>query len=411
MRRETGNRTAFFAAALMALSLQVVVISKAAIADALLNCFVTVTMLSLLRHYLTGSKNYLLAAFTASGFGMLTKGPIAMLIPAAVTFLFYLQQRKFREWLALILNPSGIAVFLLISMPWYLLEYQDQGDAFIQGFFLKHNINRFNTSFETHSGSIFYYFPVLLLGMMPFTGLIFSLAFRLKSMLGDPGNRFLLTWFSFVFAFFSLSGTKLPHYIIYGYTPLFILMAKVFPKVTHPWRTALWPVLALLVLTSLPLLLPEAIDRAGSGYVTFALEAAREITGKPYMLVMAGTALLVAAIPFLPRLSPEGKAIATGTVFTLLINLYLFPLAGRLLQEPVKEAALLARREGYKTVMWKAYYPSFLVYSQSFVEKRDPRAGDIVLTTADKLEKAGLPATALYSRYGIVLAKIRNSSN
>lgn len=408
MRKETGNRTAFLSAALMALSLQVVVISKAAIADALLNCCIAITMLSLLKHYRTGSKASLLAAFAAAGLGMLTKGPIAMLIPAAVTFLFYLQEKKPGAWFRTVLNPSGIALFLLISMPWYILEYQDQGMAFIQGFFFKHNISRFNTSFEQHSGSLFYYVPVLLLGMMPFTGLLFSVAFRLKTLLADPVNRFLFIWFCFVFAFFSLSGTKLHHYIIYGYTPAFILMARTFSLNTGTGRTAVWPILFLLLLGCLPLLLPEAINRSGSGYATFALMGAREITGLPFMLVMAGMALLVAAIQFLPRFSRETKLIAVGMVFTLLVNLYLFPLAGRLLQEPVKEAALLARKEGYKTVMWKAYYPSFLVYSQSFVEKRDPHAGDVVMTTSNELEKSGLPARILFSRYGIVLAEIRN---
>jgi 4-amino-4-deoxy-L-arabinose transferase-like glycosyltransferase len=37
--------------------------------------------------------------------------------------------------------------------------------------------------------------------------------------LHDPLRRFLWIWFAFVLAFFSLSGTKLPHYVLYGCTP------------------------------------------------------------------------------------------------------------------------------------------------------------------------------------------------
>ena len=82
------------------------------------------------------------------------------------------------------------------------------------------------------------------------------------------------------------------------------------------------------------------------------------------------------------------------------------PLGGKLLQEPVKEAALLAKKEGYKIVMWESYNPSFLVYSESFVEKRRPEPGEVVLTTVKQLDQLQHP-TVLYSKYGIVMAKLR----
>lgn len=409
MRRMIGARQAFFAAVLMTFSLQVFVISKAAVADALLNCFIAITMLSLLGYYSTGSKKYLMTAFATTGMGMLAKGPVAVLVPSAVSFIFCLQEKKLKEWFSMIFYPPGAGIFLLITLPWYLLEYQDQGMAFIEGFFFKHNISRFSTPLERHSGSLLYYFPVLLAGMMPFTGLLFSVAFRIRTLFRDSLNRFLILWFCFVFVFFSLSGTKLPHYIIYGYTPVFILMARVLPPdLPHPWRTAVWPIVFLLLLAALPLLLPVATDRLDYGYATFALRAAAENTGLTFMLVMTGGALLITAIQLLPRVSAPARLVATGMVFSLLLNIYLFPLAGKILQQPVKEAALLARQEGYKTVMWKVYYPSFLVYSQTFVERRDPQPGDMVLTSADVLEKSGKDAVVFYSRYGIVLARMMN---
>ncbi len=145
VRKESGNRQAFLAAAMMVLSLQIVVIAKAAIADGLLNCLLAITMFSLLNHFKTGSKRSLYLAFTAAGFGMLTKGPIAILIPAAVSFLFAIEEGLFKKWIRMIFNPVGILLFVSIALPWYLLEYRDQGMAFIEGFFFKHNLSRFNT--------------------------------------------------------------------------------------------------------------------------------------------------------------------------------------------------------------------------------------------------------------------------
>ena len=406
MRREIGNRQAFFAAALMVLSLQVMVIAKAAIADGVLNFFLALTMFSLLHHYKTGSKQALHLAFAAAGFGMLTKGPIALIIPVAVTFLFSLQERSLKQWFLMILSPTGIMLFLAIALPWYLLEYREQGMAFVEGFFFKHNISRFNTSFEGHSGSLFYYVPVIILGLTPFTGLFFTVLFNLKTLLSDRLNRFLLIWFGFVFLFFSLSETKLPHYMIYGYTPLFILMARALPLSQHTKSFAVWPLLLLAALACLPLLLPVALQKIDDGYIRAILDGATGLTGQSYLLIIGAALVGVSAIPFLPRLSDEWKLIATGIIFALLVNLYLMPFAGKLMQEPVKEAALIAKEKGYKIVMWKIYNPSFLVYSDSFVERRAPEKGEIVLTSVKQLDKLESPAV-LYSKYGIVMVKLR----
>jgi 4-amino-4-deoxy-L-arabinose transferase-like glycosyltransferase len=406
VRKESGNRQAFLAAAIMVLSLQVMVIAKAAIADGVLNCLLAITMFGLLRHYKTGSKQALYLAFAAAGFGMLTKGPIAVIIPFAVTFLFSLHERTLKTWIRMICNPAGIILFFCIALPWYLLEYRDQGMAFIEGFFFKHNISRFSSSFEGHSGSLLYYVPVTILGLMPFTGLFFTVLFNLKTLLSDRVNRFLLIWFTFVFLFFSLSGTKLPHYMIYGYTPLFILMARALPMCRHPKSLALWPLILLTALACFPLLVQVALQKIDDLYIRAILEAAAGLTAENYLPVIGAAIAATSAIPFLHRVSAEWKLISTGVILSLLINLYLMPFAGKLMQEPVKEAALMAKEKGYKIVMWKTYNPSFLVYSESFVEKRDPEPGEIVLTTVKQLDKLAYH-TVLYSKYGIVMVKLR----
>ena len=48
-------------------------------------------------------------------------------------------------------------------------------------------------------------------------------------------------WFTVVFVFFSFSGTKLPHYLVYGITPLFILMARHRDLLTNRWLALLPP--------------------------------------------------------------------------------------------------------------------------------------------------------------------------
>ncbi|NTW55845.1 MAG: glycosyltransferase family 39 protein [Chlorobiaceae bacterium] len=408
MRREIGNRTAFLASAIMVLSLQITVIAKASLSDAVLNCFIALSMLSLLRHYTTGSKHSLLIVFGAAALGMLTKGPIAVMIPVAVSFLFSLWEGTLKSWFKMVFYPPGIVLFLCIALPWYILEYREQGMAFIEGFFVKHNYTRFSSTLEGRSGSFFYYLPVLIVGMMPFTGLLISAILNIRTLLTEKINRFLFIWFALVFVFFSFSGTKLHHYIIYGYTPLFILMARSFPLDRNPRLSVVWPTIFFAFIALLPLIIPEAMHLIKFGYFTYVLQAAAGLIGHAHVVLTVTAALLVIIIQFLPKLSPPAKLLATGVVFILFVNLYLFPLAGKLLQEPVKEAALLSKKEGYKTILWRVRQPSFLVYSESLAEMRDPLPGEIVLTTADELVKTGKKVVLLYSKYGIVLAKIMN---
>ena len=217
LRELKGERTALCAAIAMATSLEIPVIAKAATADAVLNLFVTAAMLSAYLFYHSGRRAYLYASFALMGLGFLTKGPVAFVIPFVTTLFFYLSKRDFRSWLRAAFNPVGIVIFLVVALPWYVAQYLQQGDAFIQAFFFKHNLGRFQDAMESHSGNVFYYVPIVLLGVLPYTTVLLGTLARFKTLWRDDLSRYALIWFLFVFIFFSLSGTKLPGYIL----PLF----------------------------------------------------------------------------------------------------------------------------------------------------------------------------------------------
>ncbi|NTV67101.1 MAG: glycosyltransferase family 39 protein [Chlorobaculum sp.] len=406
VRRERNETEAILATALMALSLQVSIIAKAAIADAVLNLCLAVTLTALFNHWRTKRRSWIYVAFAAMGFGMLDKGPVALLIPGAVSFLFFLVQKELKAWFRAMLNPTAIALFLVIALPWYLLEYREQGQAFIDGFFMKHNVGRFGGSMEGHSGSLLYYIPVVLVGLMPSTGLFFGLFTKLRERLADPLWQFCMIWFAFVFVFFSLSGTKLPHYMIYGYTPLFILFGAELSKIERSWLLALWPTGLLLILAALPLVLRQLMPSMENLFIQAQLQGfLTEMAANRFSLLMLAAAALCMILQFLPRLASSLRFILGGALLTFSFNFIAMPMASRVMQEPVKEAALLARKEGLKIVMWKVYYPSFFVYSGSFAERRHPEPGEVTLTTIDRLEKLG-PVETLYGKYGIMLVRM-----
>ncbi len=406
VRRERNESEALLTTALLVLSIQVSIIAKAAIADALLNCTLAVSLLAIFRYWRHQRRSSVYIAFTAIGLGVLAKGPIAILIPVAVSLPFFLIQGELKAWFRAVLNPTAIALFLVIVLPWYTLEYMDQGQAFIDGFFMKHNIGRFNGSMEGHSGALYYYFPVVLVGIMPSTGILLAAVARFRQRLADPLYQFCLIWFGFVFLFFSLSGTKLPHYMIYGYTPLFMILGYELSRSPRPWLHALWPAGLLLLLAAVPMVLVKVIPTMTSLFVRTQLQGLLDqMSAGRFSMLMVAAALLCMLLQALPVIAPSLRFLLGGALLTFSFNFIAMPMAARVMQEPVREAAAIAKKGGLKIVMWKVYYPSFLVYSESLAERRRPEPGEVMLTTIDHVDDFGR-SDRLYGKYGIILARV-----
>jgi 4-amino-4-deoxy-L-arabinose transferase-like glycosyltransferase len=206
-RRRFGTNTALLAAGVMATSLGVYIIGRAGTTDALLNVLIAASMFAAWLHLETGKRAWLYAAFAAIGFGFLAKGPVAILIPFSVTLLFCLMRRDVKTWARAVFDYRGLLLFAAVALPWYVLILHREGWAFVQGFFLKHNVYNFLGTLHGHSGSVVYYIPVVLIGTLPFTAFFIRAVMRAREAWRDDLQCYLWLWFGFVFVFFSLSGT------------------------------------------------------------------------------------------------------------------------------------------------------------------------------------------------------------
>ena len=409
VRRVRDERTAYLAAIITATALEVMVMSRAATADALLNLFIASSMFSVYLYWKEGERRWLLWSFALIGLGFLTKGPVAVLVPLAVSFLFFAVSGDLKRWLRMVFNPAGIGLFLLIAMPWYVAQYLKEGDAFIQGFFFKHNLDRFQGAMERHSGGIFYYLPVVLVAVLPYTAVLLVALGRVKALWRDELSRFALIWFLFVLVFFSLSGTKLPHYVLYGLTGTFLIMALRLGELP----TRLWLFLPQLVLFTVLLLLPEAIAGALPAIKDAYLH--EMLSDYPAHFSLAWRLFFVAAIMFTifcmgeRRFTAGDKLLASGLVSVLGLALFLLPVLGGLQQGPIKEAAAIAKRDHLDVVHWRFNMPSFSVYTQRVTPTRTPLPGDVVLTKAAYLDQLAV-AEVLYRRGGVALVRIAAKS-
>jgi len=397
--------TAFFATLFMIASIQINMISKAAIADSLLNLFIVLSMFSIYDYHKEKKPKQLYWAFFFIALGTLTKGPVAIMIPVIVTLLFYSIRGDFLRWIKMVFNTIGILIFLVVASPWYIAEYLAQGQAFIDGFLFKHNIGRFSSAMESHKGTLFYFIPVLIVGFMPFTYFAIKAIAGVKSYIKDDLKLYLFIWFAFVFLFFSFSGTKLPHYVIYGYTPLFILSALYLQKnVSKAWL--IYPILILLtILLFLPDIATLLKANIRDELAQVLIENAYETFDIWYRLLILSVMFFLL---FLLRFSEKTASIVVGVALAMIIsvNFIVIPTYGKLMQLPIKEAALLAKNKPYKNVvMYGVNTPSFNVYYEGLVSKKRPKSGDIVFTKIPKLKDFKNYKT-LYRKNGFTLIKL-----
>lgn len=400
--------TGLAAAVITATALGVTVIGKAATADALLNVLLAASMFDIYRYYRTRARGTLYRVFAWIGLGFLAKGPVAVLIPFAVSFMFFAWQRELRLWFRTVFNPLGLLIFGAIALPWYIVQYLREGDAFIQGFFFKHNVGRFRSPMEGHGGGVFYYVFIALLLVFPFTSLFVRVFARVRDAARDPLARFLWLWFAFVIVFFSASGTKLPHYLLYGMTPMFILMAQ-HRELLKGRVAALWPVVALFaVLLLLPELLAHFGARSRDPYVLTLLNDLPAAFGSGYRLVVAMALAVVVALMFVRIPAWVGLLIA-GIASVVVIGAALAPAVAELRQAPIREAGRLVEEKDYRPVVSETNTPSFSIYAGRATERRAPRAGDIVLVYAHKRPAAA--HEVLYESRGVALIRLQEAGD
>ena len=161
-------------------------------------------------------------AYLALALGVLTKGPVALVLAAIIwTTTAWAQSRPWvRSWL----HPWPLALLAAVSLPWFLvvtIRYPD----FWRFFILEQHLGRYLTPYIHHQHSFFYYLPILLAFMLPWC-LLLPWALGRQKVRGNPDRVFLLIWAGVVLCFFTLSRGKLAPYILPALLPLALLVGQ-----------------------------------------------------------------------------------------------------------------------------------------------------------------------------------------
>jgi 4-amino-4-deoxy-L-arabinose transferase-like glycosyltransferase len=162
------------------------------------------------------------------GLGVLAKGPAAIVLAGGAIAIWALAKKSWRAAFR-VAHPIAIAAFCLIALPWYAICARRNPD-FLRVFLWQHNVERYATPMFQHRQPFWYFVPIVLLALLPWTVLLWP-AFqegrrllRQKSLAGSPGF-FFACWAVWPVVFFSFSQSKLPGYILPAIAPLALVCA------------------------------------------------------------------------------------------------------------------------------------------------------------------------------------------
>ncbi|WP_416778433.1 lipid IV(A) 4-amino-4-deoxy-L-arabinosyltransferase [Xenorhabdus budapestensis] len=158
------------------------------------------------------------------GMAFLTKGFLALALPVISMIPITIYQKRFLEMVRF--GLLAIICAVLISLPWVIAIALREPDYWHYFFWVEH-IQRFASDHAQHSAPFWYYLPVLILGVIPWLGLLpGALLKSWQEKKNHPEMFFLFCWFFVPLLFFSISKGKLPTYILPFIGPLALMMAK-----------------------------------------------------------------------------------------------------------------------------------------------------------------------------------------
>ncbi len=232
-----GREAAGYSALILSSSMLYVLMSHINTLDMGVTFFITLGIFSLLlaqsEMNVSRQRNWMLLAWVGMALAVLSKGLMGIILPGTAVLLYCLVQRDFTvlkrmHWL------PGMALFLLITGPWFYLVMKANPE-FFERFFIYEHYTRFTTKDLGRYQPWYYFVPILLSGALPWTVLLFDSLRQSGSQSGicravtgnsfNPG-RFLLVWAVFIYAFFSISGSKLPSYLLPMLPALALLMGQ-----------------------------------------------------------------------------------------------------------------------------------------------------------------------------------------
>ena len=210
-----------------------------------LSSFLVAALCSLLlaqtSHTKNSCRNWMWACWILMALATLSKGVIGAAIPAMVFIAYSISTWDWKIWARLRLL-SGTILFLVITAPWFVLVAQ-RNPEFLEFFFIHEHLQRFTDDAHSRTGPIYYFVPLLLIGILPW---VLQIPGAIAQAWSERRREFsagwlLVCWVVVIFAFFSVSRSKLPGYIIPIFPALALLIGNHLDRLLGHTNTMAMP--------------------------------------------------------------------------------------------------------------------------------------------------------------------------
>jgi 4-amino-4-deoxy-L-arabinose transferase len=242
LRREFGWTVAWYATLGLGTCAGWVAYSQIGVTDLPLAATFSTAMLLAMPWVAKGDARSLPLAAALMGLAVLAKGlvPLALAIPLVL-------RGRIRD----LIRWRVVLPFAVVALPWYVLCYLRNGRVFLDVFFGQQTFGRFYSLELLHGQPWWFYIPVLLAGLLPWTPLLGTVARR--SVWSDPRQAFLLAWLVFGLVFFSVAANKLPGYLLPLLPALTALMSIGLSEIRNP---APWLAACAVLMVAFPIAAP-----------------------------------------------------------------------------------------------------------------------------------------------------------
>jgi hypothetical protein len=203
----------------------VFIFAHAAATDMPLAACFAIALLAWYGWYESRRNSYLAVFYFFLALATLAKGPVAPALSVVIILVFVAVKRDWPTILRTLWIP-GVLLYLAVMLPWYV-AVQVRNPGFFRFFILEHNLARFSQNVYHHHQPFWFYLPVFLLAMMPWTILLILAVAERARLIWSEGKQalvvsspkdswplFLLIWMLVPILFFSASQSKLPGYIL-----------------------------------------------------------------------------------------------------------------------------------------------------------------------------------------------------
>ncbi len=242
-RKIFGRREGLFSALVLGTSVGFLAQARMNIIDMTLTFCMTASLGCFLIAVQDGEKRrglYFHLFYLFSALAVLAKGLIGIVLPAGIIFLYVVftqQWRLFREMRLI----TGVPLLLLLCAPWFILV-SIKNPEFARFFFIHEHLERFLTKVHGRYQPPWFFIPILLGCMFPWSLFLPAAVRRLKREKTSSDSaplRFLSLWVIVIFCFFSMSGSKLVPYILPVFPAVALLIGRTFSKACEEEENAL----------------------------------------------------------------------------------------------------------------------------------------------------------------------------